>query len=474
MIVARALRYVTLLSIFPAYVLCAQPSLNEMLHRRVHEIIPTAPMLPEKEYTFAVYIAARNDLGPFVAKNLEQMMRVGSSDNLTIVVHLDSMTKDNKMVTQRFIVHRNKLIQVGEITPMDSGIPETLIDFCGWAFTHFPCRQPMLTLWSHGIGDLEIERWIRSTHPLPKLYLQNPATNLLEINRSIDYFEYIDSLNPKQSAARGICFDDITGHCLTNRNVNTALTFVRDTYLGGQPFSCILLDACLMNSIGFMFSLKPYRERPVAEVAIGSQESVLAAGYNYERLLAPLASKRMSVVDFAHHVTQAFAETYNPIIRDYTQSAIALASLDPLYEAIDQVAHSLLYGLSHQKSLSVENFIETCSSRNNCTYFAESSYKDMHHLFYTMYTNLSKIVLQDAADTQRFRAVFSQQLQEACRCIKQAVISNRVGSGLSQATGISIYLPRKRGGMHYSFQHTDFGKHSVWRQLIQLYAQHSR
>ena len=266
---------------------CSVPVL--CLSEHVYEIVPDVAPLETKEYTVAVYIAARNELAPYVLANLHAMMRVGSTDNLTIVVHLDSIIKNNGMRTQRFIVYKDKIVQVGELPAMDSGHPDTLIDFCRWAFTQFPCRQPMLMLWSHGMGDLEIENHM---HALDASHLRyHGISNLLSGSRSVEF-----------NLSRGICFDDITGHALTNHEVGHALALVRDTCLGGEPFACVLCDACLMQSIGFMYSMKPHGKKPVARLLIGSQEAVFASGYDYYRTLLPLSRGNMPLTDFATHV----------------------------------------------------------------------------------------------------------------------------------------------------------------------------
>ncbi len=434
----------------------------------VDEIVSPAIRSEEKEYTFAVYIAARNDLARFVARNLLEMMQVGTNEHLTILVHLDSVLHDNTMVTQRFIVYKNRLVQVDDMAPMDSGRPDTLTDFCTWAFTHFPSRQPMLTLWSHGIGDLELDEWIRAVS-IPHLYMYNPQTKLIEINRTMSFLECVTTFHEQHNLSRGICFDDITGHCLTNHEIGKALETVRDTCLQGEPLACLLCDACLMNSIGFIFSLKPYQKKPVARMLIGSQEAVLATGYDYYRTLEPLSHGAIPLADFADHVTQTFAQTYSPIVRDYAQSAIVLESLDPLYEAIDAIAHLLMDGLGHQEKQSVENFIEASSSRKNCTFFAEPSYKDMHHLFANMRAHLEDIVVHDPGHTQRLRGELAKELDNACSLIRNLVVANKTGANLKDAAGISIYMPKKRNKVHYSYQQTDFGKQSAWFDLLTMY-----
>jgi hypothetical protein len=150
-----------------------------------YERISADTRFPEKEITVLLYVAARNDLAPFIERNLMQLMQVGTNHNITFLVYLCTAQHGKRRVTQRFIVYKNKLVQVGDDAPTDSGDPATLITACEWAFSQFPSRQRFLFLWNHGTGCLE-PQFRRAIHP-SELYRYNTTTQRIELNRSLGF-----------------------------------------------------------------------------------------------------------------------------------------------------------------------------------------------------------------------------------------------------------------------------------------------
>jgi len=436
--------------------------------RQQYETVPVNTKFEKKPITVLLYGSARNDLMPFIDRNLMQLMQIGSNSNITFLVHLDIFGPGRKQLTQRFIVYKNKLVQVGENMRMDSGDPATFIDAGTWAFKNFPADMTIIDLWNHGTGDLEPSRGraINSS----ELYTFNPTTKLIELNRSIGFLDYLDenSKNP-ENELRGICFDESTGHYLSNRQVGHALETISKNCLGGKPIDILCCDACLMQGIGFAYSIKSYRKPALANILIGSQEVVLATGYPYIQMFAKMAQKPMSGEQFATHTVQAFADAYSQITHDYTQSAIKLELLDSLYESIDAISLTLMTALRKQKNSSVKTFITKSGARNACTHFEEPSYKDMHHLFSNMLENISLVTLHDPNETAQIKHELRQELTKACGCIKQATIANAAGRNLKNATGISIYLPEPNKAIHPSFPHTDFAKNIKWLDMLKVY-----
>lgn len=454
-------------SLFAAYTVSIIVFIN--IHAdgfKAHGHVPAYTTYVKKPVTVLLYGSARNDLLPFIDRNIKQLMQVGSNDNITFLIHLDIFGPGRKKLTQRYIILKNQLIQVGSDMSMDSGDPATLLDACTWAFKNFPAEMTILDLWNHGTGDLEPKngRVINSI----ELFKYNPTTNMIELNRGITFFDYLNQEHTRM-CHRGICFDESTGHFLTNHHVGATLRTVCDTCLGGKPIDFILCDACLMQGIGFSYSLKPYSKTPVAKYLIGSQEVVLATGYAYNHMFEKLAQQPMSHEAFANHVVQVFANTYSKITHDYAQSAIHLENIDPLYEVVDRVACLLIDALQSPASRSVHYYIQKSSSYETCTHFEEPSYKDIYHLFSNMIANISMV----DASLEAIKNQLVKELQNACTVIKQTIIANAVGKegSLKHATGISIYLPNpeRDARIDSSFPVTDFGKNNHWLNMLTLY-----
>jgi hypothetical protein len=393
-------------------------------------------------------------------------MQVGSNDNITFLVHLDVFGQGRKKLTQRYIVMKNHMVQVGTDMSMDSGDAATLLDACTWAFGKFPSEKTMLILWNHGTGDLEpsLGRAINSI----ELFKYNPDTTLIELNRSISFFDYLNE-HYIRTSHRGICFDEATGHYLTNQQVGATLRTICNTYLNGNPLDLLLCDACLMQGIGVAYSLKPYGQQPVARYMVGSQEVVLATGYNYSQMFENIAANpNISNAEFAANVVQVFANTYQKITNDYTQSAINLEAIDPLYESVNRLAQLLMAGMQSETNRSVHKFIQKSAANENCTHFEEPTYKDMDHLFSNMLGNVATITLNNGSDVSLKNSLL-QELNNARSLISQIVTTSNVGKNLQNARGISIYLPSRR--IDASYPNTDFARNNSWLQMLTMYIQ---
>lgn len=427
-----------------------------------YERIDEEIQLPHKATTVLLYIAGRNDLDRFVRYNLSQLESIGTNNNITFLIDLHTIQK-GVPISQRFIVYKNRLVQVGNDKQFDSGSAETLISACTWAFTHFPADTKVLILWNHGTGGLEPD--YRTAVNPAELYTFNPKTNLIELNRTIGFMDYLELCNT--AGHRGICFDNATKRYLSNRDVGQALRTVCNTCFNGQPFDIVSCDACLMAGIEPIYSLKPRGEPSVARYFVASQEVVLATGYPYNTLFAATAANPQNAEQLARHFVAKFAQHYLQITQDYTQSAIDMSQIELLYDAIDLIAQLLITGMKQEANNSVHNLISICSSKDRCTHFDEPSYKDMYHLFDNMRSLVSTITLTNAHDTRAYREQLATALTAACTLLKRVVIVNAAGRNLAQATGLSIYLPAKH--MHSSYAHTDFGSTSQWTAMLRTY-----
>ena len=217
---------------------------------------PQARQLTKKPWTIIVYIAADNDLRGFAARNLKQMSNVGSNSNCNIVAHLDIQLSGNKKITRRYYIEKDQIFHMNADEPgtqqMDSGDPKTLISCCQWAIQNYPADNYMLIFWNHGTGiiDPATGKIINSVD----LFTFNNATNKLDLDRSIGFLDIITILEQQQ---RGICWDDTTGHYLTNQKLDEALAYICKNYLNGGKFSIVAFDACLMSMLEVANIIKP-------------------------------------------------------------------------------------------------------------------------------------------------------------------------------------------------------------------------
>jgi len=412
----------------------------------------------QKKRTFMVYMAADNDLRPFAARNIQQMANIGSNENMTIVVHLDIRISGNKKITRRYLIEKDQVIHIDPYNPltqqMDSGNPATLISFCEWAIKNYPASDYDLILWNHGTGILEPPHG-KIINPMD-LFVFNPSTHRLDLDRSIGFMDAISCLEPRQ---RGVCWDDTTGNYLSNRKLETALDIICQKYLNGKKFGIIGFDACLMSMIEVGSFIKKY-----AQIMVGSEEVELGMGWKYDEVLFPFTKESLDTVGFACHIVAAYNRTYQSITNDYTLSAISLNSIELLEKNIDHIAKLLIEGLEKQR-MTMYPAIKESKNRLLCTHFDEPTYIDLHHFYRNLSSNLKKL----SADQLNpiVKNTLLTKLDEGTLLIERLVVANTAGKNLKNAHGIAIYFPER--GIHSSYQEAVFLKSNAWGTLLSRY-----
>ena len=409
--------------------------------------------------TIMIYMAADNDLRPFAARNIQQMANIGSNDNITVVVHLDIRITGNKKITRRYLIEKEQVLHIDPYNPltqqMDSGNPATLISFCEWAIKNYVADEYDLILWNHGTGILEPPHG-KIINPMD-LFVFNPATHRLDLDRSIGFMEAIGCLEPKQ---RGVCWDDTTGNYLSNRKLETALQTICQKCLHGKKFGIIGFDACLMSMIEVGSFIKRY-----AHVMVGSEEVELGMGWKYDEVLFPFIKEPLNTLAFAAHIVNAYDRTYQSITNDYTLSAVNLDSIEVLEKNIDQIARILIEGLEAQRSL-MHQAIKESKNKMLCTHFDEPTYIDLHHFYRNLVINLKKMT-ENTHLSAGIKNTLLKKLEEGIRILEQSVIANTVGKNLKNARGIAIYFPER--GIHSSYQEAMFLKSNAWGTLLTRY-----
>lgn len=428
---------------------------------------PADTTFTKKRCTVLVYATSRNSLSSFLDRNLKQLMQVGTNDDINIVVHLDLYGSWFCKLTQRFILYKDRMVQIGPDMELDSGDPKTFHDACRWAFTNFPADMNILVLWNHGSGDLE-PSFSRAIDP-SVFYVCNPKTNLLELDRSLHFLEYLEAAAKKElfvRKERGICFDECTNHFLTNHQVGAVLRDIQHTCLHGKPLDILYCDACLMMGIGFAYSLKPYKTQSPVRYLVASQEVTLAYGFDYAKMFAKIAEQSMSAPDFVTHAVQVFADYYKDIAYDYTQSALCMEKLDVLYERVDALGTILIEGLQKQHDRTVKKFILQCSASNQCMSFEEPSYKDLYHFCSNMLNSLGMIALHTPAETISYQQRLREALQNCCSALEYVVCAHSSSESLKNAHGLSMYVAYDK--IYPTFPITDFAQHTSWLNMLAL------
>jgi len=203
-----------------------------------------------KEWTVMVFMNSKNDLsqssmmglvGKWAEKDIAEMKKVGSTDKVNVVVEFGTTGKGSK----RMLVGKSGLLASGEEVfsqdaNADMGDYKRVIDFVKWSKQKFPSKKYMLILWNHGLG------WI---DPVMTQHTAGTGTS------------------------RGILFDDETKNYVRTRELGEILR-------QGGYVDVFAMNACLMQMAEVAYEVKDN-----AGLIVASEETMLAYGFDYEKLL---------------------------------------------------------------------------------------------------------------------------------------------------------------------------------------------
>jgi len=120
----------------------------------------------EKQWTIMVYLAGDNNLDGAGVTDLEEMKKVGSTDQVNILAQFDRSGAN--VATKRYYIRKGGTTAkdvVGNLGETNMGDPKVLENFVQWGIKTYPARRYMLVLWNHGSGwdDTDIYRVARQS-----------------------------------------------------------------------------------------------------------------------------------------------------------------------------------------------------------------------------------------------------------------------------------------------------------------------
>jgi hypothetical protein len=295
--------------------------------------------MPAK-WTFMVYMAGFNNLSDFATKDLKEMRKVGSSDDVKLAAFIK---RQNGRGAQHLIVAKRPADDVKKnLGNADSGKPQTLLDFIRWAQQKAPAERYALVVWNHGSGwqpdDLEdLYDEVRGKRDLGVTARELALRSNQRIARSVFGTTVQQVLTLGDQQERAIASDDGTGHSLDTIELGRVLAKGREAI--GQPFDLLGMDACLMSTLEVA-----YQARSNVLNVVGSEELEPADGWPYTAILKDLAAKPdMDGGRLGEVVVKRYIQSYNNRRRLWpvTQCAIAADGIEPFSDALDELAGAL-------------------------------------------------------------------------------------------------------------------------------------
>lgn len=338
----------------------------------------------QADYTVLVYMNG-SDLeseGGAASSDLEEMMKVGSSDNVHIVVETGGTNKwgfenISNEKNQRWLVKAEDMELVQDVDKRSMGEANTLTDFITWGVAQYPAKKYALVMWDHGAG---------SVHGFG----------------SDELFE---------------------GDSLTLDEMTTAFTQAYEKT--NTKFEVVGFDACLMANLETAKVVSPF-----ANYLVASEELEPGHGWNYTPVLQELTANPAmtgdvlgkSIADhFREHAKEAGTED------SITLSVVNLAKVGEVETALNDIVANLSPGI---------NDVETVKWVSNARYKSEDYGSAGAHGGNTDMADLADLA-------KHLEPKYQQQATNLSHAIQQAVVYNITSKSKPNAKGLSIYFPSK-------------------------------
>lgn len=400
----------------------------------------------KKAWTVMVWMAGDNDLESFGDKDLTEMKRVGSTDDVNVVVQFDSMRDDR---TRRYFVTRGGPATadvVQEVGETNTGDPLVAIDFFRWAIDRYPAERLMGVIWNHGAGidDTDIYRGARAVAGRGGDGALDPSTvrrTLASRHRRALFATTV----AQATHDRAIAFDDTSRDFLDNLELKRVLADVtRETR---RTFDVLGFDACLMNMIEVA-----YQMRGTAQVMVGSEELEPGNGWPYDRILELIVGRpTITATELGPNIVEFYADSYRS--GTVTQSAFDLGRLDATSEAVDTLAKALTKVLKEPAE-----FMAISKTLNAVQRFDTADFVDLGHFCGELSARTKNAAVKKAAKA----AVDSLAANGGF-----VLAERHKGIGVKNASGAAIYFPR--GPVNKAYAKLDFAKATGWRAFLDAF-----
>ena len=436
--------------------------------------------IDKKDWTFLVYMAANSSLSKDSVGALKQMLNIGSTNTINIIVQID---KQGETDIERLYIQKNKaflLESIPQASEPGVGTSQSLYNFIKWGVTNFPSTKLALLLWNNGSGikDIDLLDKVLTTHR-DQIYAINTQNGLYEINYEFsnnfnlmkkiekNYAKLLE-LDTKKTGTYDLNSAKDRFHIyFTNQDLKNVLEQTNQELLNNKKIDLVLMDACHMAMAEIASQIKNSTKFLVA-----SQELEPSTGYNYELLLSPFLEGSLAPDAFAKNSVVAFENEQSPKYAQYTQSAINLKQIDKIEQDIKKLTTTLLHLIESNPDIMIGAIKGIRNNKRFTTEFYDADYIDLCHFYKSLIfmVDTLKKPKRGFAPTEDYTNNLDDikiLAQEAIDSMKNIVIKTTNSKYITNANGISIYFPKRK--VHESYYKTLFDQETQWSLFLNMY-----
>lgn len=380
-----------------------------------------ADAVTPKKWTFLIFLNGDNGLDSAGLGDLLAMEKVGSDDQVNIVVQWASLSARK---TVRLLIKKSNdptrvtspVIQ--DLGLIDMGDYHNLQEFIRWGVENFPAEHYFVNVWNHGGG------W----HVQQKQNLQG-----------------------KQTVLNDISYDDISGNFFSTKQLGSAMTYAASVI--GHPVDIYGSDACQMAMI------EVADEMPSSvEYYAGSEFVEISKGWPYAEFLARWESTPdVTAAQVSKMLTEEYIKSYeggSGGTAEVTFSVFRMEKLAAVVQAFKKISDEI-------RVLSPGEKAKVLSAAKDAQQFFEGDYRDVGDF-------LSKV--QQA----KVIGIPDDDINQVQSALHEFVIANGVTPFFSDAKGVSMWLPVTYYGYHnYADRYTSlaFDQETQWGATLKYLLQ---
>ncbi len=414
----------------------------------------TPARAPRKAWTVLVYLAGDNNLDEAGADDLAEMKSVGSTDEVDVVAQFDRAGASGR--TYRYRLRKGTTLaqdRVASLGETNTGDPAVLEAFLIWGVETYPAERTLVVLWNHGAGwdDTDLYRMARGGAGRDRARAASGRTPRSRGVRRAEVRRVAARLRrtvfatsvAKAVSTRAILFDDNAQDFLDNLELKRVVAKVKAKL--GRRIDVLGMDACLMA-----MAEVAYQVRGAVAVQVGSEELEPGDGWPYAAILAKLAARpSMTARELGSVIVDAYLASYraSDVV---TQSALDLARIVDLRQAVDGLARALAEGCADPATL-----LAIVRARRSTQHYDTKDYVDLAHL------------------CERLEAAGAgEAIGDACGIVRGAIEAAVIASGskggaVANSRGIAIYFPE--GSVSPLYAKLDFAKQGGWDRFLDTY-----
>lgn len=414
----------------------------------VDQPVPVPPPAPaamggvKARWTLMVFMAGMNNLAQEADKDIDEILAGQPGDDVEVVIFVKQ-----PIGARRFRVgHQPELLD-----NVDSGDPNTVVDFVRWATGVAPANHYALILWNHGSGW---EPWAYDVDVPVAVRPVTTPNGVQKINSSVFPTALVSHVPDARVRQRAILTDDGTAHAVDTIELGNVAAAVAEHL--GRKLDVLAMDACLMSNLEVAYEVRDH-----VEVVVGSEELEPGSGWHYTDLLGRLRADvdQIDAARFGTIAVASYLDGYQNTSEQVTQCAIRTAGAEDLRAAVDSLADSLAATMPDGRGLLTDALGDSRRFDGHLV--------DLGQLCESLMSYTANSPQGDplAGVSAAASALLGRLAPEAGYVLAEG----HRGQSLDGVHGVSIYLPARTDPYAGTYTGIGFARNGRWDELIQKF-----